>query len=76
MTTYQYLVKVETATREQATQVMAERLSTDEWYGFDYQIEYEGLGHKPMTCSICEAMDCPDTVEECHAKGDCTGGKT
>ena len=41
MSKYQYLVTVETTTKEQATQVMAERLSTDEWYGFDYQVEYE-----------------------------------
>lgn len=23
------------------------------------------------TCAICEMMECPDTVAECHAKGDC-----
>jgi hypothetical protein len=35
---YHYNVTVQAETREQADQVMAERLGVDENYGFDYYI--------------------------------------
>jgi len=36
--TFEFKVSVTAETREQAEQVMAERINHDEDYGFDYQI--------------------------------------
>lgn len=41
MTTFEYVVHVDAATREQADQVMAERLNPDEDYGFPYAVGYD-----------------------------------
>ena len=39
-TKHRFVVTVEAETREQARQVMSERIGHDEWYGFDYQIDW------------------------------------
>lgn len=41
VTTFEYVVHVEAATRDQADQVMAERLTHDEDYGFPYTVSYD-----------------------------------
>lgn len=38
MTKFEYIVTVECETKEQAEEVLVERLGYDEWYGFDYWI--------------------------------------
>lgn len=40
MATFHYLVSVEADSEAQAEQVMAERISPDEDYGFDYSIDW------------------------------------
>ena len=39
--TYTFTVTVECETKEQATQVIAERLNHDEDYGFPYEIKWD-----------------------------------
>lgn len=39
---FNYVVTVETDTEEHADQVMVERLSLDDDYGFDYTVSYAG----------------------------------
>lgn len=41
MSTFEYVVRIDAATREQADQVMAERLDHDENYGFPYTVGYD-----------------------------------
>jgi hypothetical protein len=41
MKAFQYVVTVECETQEQADQVMAERLTPEEDYGFTYEVGYE-----------------------------------
>ena len=41
-----YLVRVSECTREQADQVMTERLGPDEDYGFDYRLGWTGEGEE------------------------------
>jgi hypothetical protein len=40
MPRFEYRVFVDTDTEEHATTVMNERIDIDEWYGFDYQIQW------------------------------------
>ena len=47
MKTYTYTVTVTCDTAKQARRVMAERLSHDEDYGFDYQVDYEQVQPAP-----------------------------
>ena len=44
MDEHTYTVVVSGCSREQADQVMAERINVDEDYGFEYQISFEFLG--------------------------------
>lgn len=37
---FYYTVWVDTDTQDHADQVVAERLDCDEWYGFDYTVDY------------------------------------
>ncbi len=41
MTAHRYVVTVKAETKAQADQVMSERLFHDEWYGFDYSVDFE-----------------------------------
>jgi hypothetical protein len=43
MPEFQFLVIVDTATEENALQVMVERISVDEDYGFPYRIDFLSL---------------------------------
>ncbi len=47
MPVYNYLVKVQAATREEADQVMQERIEFDEDYGFSYTIGHEQYDPMP-----------------------------
>lgn len=40
MKKFTYLVTVEAETEAQATEIMTNRIDVDEWYGFDYHIEW------------------------------------
>lgn len=44
MAEHTFLVTVTAASREEAVQVMAERLNHDEDYGFDYSVGFEATG--------------------------------
>jgi hypothetical protein len=54
----QYIVTVEAETKEQADQVMAERLNPDEDYGFPYEVGHSGACAEAL--SLFVAGDKPE----------------
>ena len=56
MNTYDYTVKVQAASRNEADQVMGERLAFDEDYGFFYTVEWANI--EPSVADIVrEALE-------------------
>jgi hypothetical protein len=65
MPKFHWDIEVECDTEAQAEQVIAERLSHDEDYGFDYRIEY---GHRTKTGRLLTDKDFERLADEAESK--------
>jgi hypothetical protein len=62
MPEYKFMVTVECDTKEEADQVMGERLGCDEDYGFEYSVDWEGQDPRCKCCG--EEFAAADAVGE------------